>query len=105
MKLGGQVYGVHCGTCHLPTGKGSIDTGPSMVGNPVVQAADPASLINAILYGPELPTPAPPTTRMHMEGYADRLADDEIAALGSYLRNSWGNRGAPVSEDDVEKQR
>jgi len=105
MQLGAEVYSVHCGTCHLPTGKGSIDTGPSMVGNPVVQAEDPASLINVILYGPELPTPAPPAQRMHMEAYADTLDDEEIAALATYLRNTWGNRAAPVDADRVAEQR
>ena len=105
LKIGAKLYTLHCGTCHLPTGQGNIDTGPSMVGNPVVQAAEPASLINVILYGPELPTPAPPAQRTHMEGYADKLDDDEVAALASYLRNAWGNRANPVTAGQVAEQR
>jgi mono/diheme cytochrome c family protein len=102
---GESLYGIHCGTCHLPTGKGATDTGPALVGNPVVQAADPASLINVILYGPELPDPPPPMQRQHMEAYADKLTDEEVAALATYMRSAWGNRGGSVSADEVVTQR
>lgn len=105
MASGQHVYTIHCGTCHLPTGKGAFETGPALVGNPVVQAASPASLINVILYGPELPDPAPPAQREHMRGYDAELSDDEVAALASFLRSAWGNRGGPVSADQVAAQR
>ena len=105
LRTGQSLYAIHCGTCHLPTGKGSRDTGPSMVGNPVVQATDPASLINVILYGPELPNPPPPLQRMHMDPYESELDDDEIAAIASYMRSAWGNRGGAVSVDQVAAQR
>ena len=105
LREGEGLYGIHCATCHLPTGKGAIDTGPAMVGNPVVQAADPASLINSILYGPELPDPPPPAQRPHMEAYDGKLSDEEIAALATYMRGSWGNRGGAVTPDQVAEQR
>ena len=105
LRIGQSLYATHCGTCHLPTGKGSTDTGPSMVGNPVVQAADPASLINLILYGPELPDPPPPLQRMHMDPYESQLGDDEVAAIASYMRGAWGNRGGAVSLEQVAAQR
>jgi mono/diheme cytochrome c family protein len=108
LKAGQELYTIHCGTCHLPTGKGSIDTGPAVAGNPVVQGADPASLINLILYGPELPNPLPPALRvqwLHMEPYKDKLSDEDVAALASFLRSAWGNRGGVVSTDQVAAQR
>jgi len=105
LGFGQSLYTSHCGTCHLPTGKGSRDTGPSLVGNPVVQASDPASLINVILYGPELPNPPPPLERPHMDPYESELADEEIAAIASYLRNAWGNRGGAVTAEQVAAQR
>lgn len=105
LRTGQNLYTIHCGTCHLPTGKGAIDTGPPVAGNPVVQAADPASLINSILYGPELPNPLPPVRWKHMEAYGDQLSDEEVAALASFLRSSWGNRGGAVSADQVAAQR
>lgn len=104
-RAGELVYTIHCGTCHLPTGLGDPSIGPAVAGSSVVQAEDPASLINVIIYGAEVPTPAPPGAWKTMEAFGDKLDDDEIALLSTYLRSNWGNRGGPVTEAAVGKQR
>lgn len=104
LREGEALYSIHCATCHLPTGQGAIETGPSLLGNPVVQASDPASLINVILFGLELPK-SPPVQRTRMEPYEGKLSDAEIAALASFVRAAWGNRGGAVSADLVAQQR
>ena len=105
LREGELVYTIHCGTCHLPTGLGDPSIGPPLAGSAVVQAEDPASLINSIIYGATVPSPAPPEHWETMEAFGDKLDDDEIALLATYLRASWGNRGGSVSEADVAKQR
>ncbi len=104
-RAGELVYTIHCGTCHLPTGLGDPSIGPPLAGSAVVQAEDPASLINSIIYGATVPAPAPQDAWETMEAFGDKLDDDEIALLSTYMRSSWGNRGGPVSEADVAKQR
>lgn len=104
-RAGELVYTIHCGTCHLPTGLGDTSIGPPVKGSSVVQAEDPASLINVIIYGAEVPVPSPPGAWKSMEAFGDKLDDDEIALLASYMRTSWGNRGGLVTEEDVTKQR
>ena len=99
------LYTIHCGTCHLPTGLGDPSIGPALAGSSVVQAEDPASLINSIIYGAIVPTPAPPDAWETMEALGDKLDDDEIALLSTYMRANWGNRGGKVTEADVERQR
>ena len=32
-----------------------------------------------------------------MPPFAQSLSDDEVAAVVTYIRTAWGNRGAPVS--------
>lgn len=103
-KAGEFLYTIHCATCHLETGLGSKSLGPSLRGNPVVQAADPASLINVIAYGPRLPTPPVPAEWQPMEAYAGTLADEEIAAIASFIRSAWGNRGGAVTAQQVADQ-
>lgn len=99
------VYTVHCGTCHLPDGKGDKVLGVSLVRNPIVQAKDPAALINVILYGPELP-PAPfVSDRTVMKPFGKRLSDNDVAALATYLRSNFGNNASAVSPGDVRRQR
>jgi mono/diheme cytochrome c family protein len=102
---GELIYTIHCGTCHLPTGLGDPSIGPMLAGSSVVQAEDPASLINSIIYGAVVPSPAPPHAWETMEAFGDKLDDDEIALLSTYMRANWGNRGGPVSEAQVEAQR
>ncbi|MDH4071888.1 MAG: cytochrome c [Gammaproteobacteria bacterium] len=110
MQRGSLLYDIHCGTCHLPTGLGSDDTGPPLVGSPVSLAADPASLINITLHGPQLPRTAPsaewdarPWKRM--ESYAAKMDDEETAALLTYIRNAWGNSAGEVTPRQVANQR
>ena len=40
-----------------------------------------------------------------MQGYADRLNDEEVAELANFLRTGWGNQASKVSASDVAKQR
>jgi len=103
----GQIlYDLHCGTCHQPTGLGAADTGARLVDSLVVQASDPSSLINVILYGPQLPEPLPPIGEWEqMKSFNNKLRDEDIAALASYLRQAWGNKGGEVSVEQVAKQR
>jgi len=90
LQDGETLYNVHCGTCHLPTGLGSQaeDSGARLVGSPIVQAANPASLINNILYGPQVPIPPMIKRWKPMQAFDDKLADEEVAAIASYLRNA-----------------
>jgi mono/diheme cytochrome c family protein len=107
MGRGRTIYNLHCGTCHLPTGLGASNMGPRLnAGSLVVQAEDPASMINVILYGPELPDSGlPPKWRNPMDEFQYLLDDDEVAAVASYIRNSWDNEAGRVTADQVSRQR
>ncbi|MFK4872612.1 c-type cytochrome [Novosphingobium sp. ZW T3_23] len=99
------VYTVHCGTCHLPDGKGDRILGVPLIRNPIVQAKDPSSLINVILYGPDLPPPPFNSGRANMKPFGKRLSDEDVAALATYLRSEFGNNAPQVSPDQVRRQR
>lgn len=110
MQAGSQLYDVHCGTCHLPTGLGSIDTGPPLAGSTVSLASNPATLINITLYGAQKPHVGSPD-KWHelswkiMEPFGDKLTDEEVAQLLTFIRNSFGNQAGEVETDQVAKQR
>tara|TARA_B100001765_G_scaffold210470_1_gene171779 strand:+ start:367 stop:1563 length:1197 start_codon:yes stop_codon:yes gene_type:complete len=107
LGMGRTLYNLHCGTCHLPTGLGDEEVAPRLAGGSlVVQTSNPASLINVILDGPESPDPPLPAKwRNPMEDFRYLLDDEEIAALASYVRNSWGNTAGKVTAKQVAKQR
>jgi len=108
MRAGETQYTIHCGTCHLPTGMGATpgsELGAPLVGSAIAQAPDPASLINLILYGGQVLTPVPPKAWKSMKAFGNDLDDDDVALIATYVRASFGNRGGPVTEAQVAKQR
>lgn len=105
VAAGEIVYTVHCGTCHLPDGKGDAILGVPLRNNALIQAKDPSSLINVILYGPDLPAAPFASGRTTMKAFGKRLSDEDVAAVATYLRSSFGNNASQVSPDDVRKQR
>jgi alcohol dehydrogenase (quinone), cytochrome c subunit len=102
---GEAIYRDHCQKCHGTSGRGGMFAGPPLAGSAIVQAEDPASLINAILYG------AAPTKGVSlgawetMRPYADVLSDSQVAALANYLRGTWSNHASRVDAGMVGKQR
>lgn len=110
MTVGENLYSIHCSTCHLPTGLGSPITAPPLVGSSVVLTPNPASMINILLRGPILPD-QPPSHEWQsrkwqsMPAFGDKLSDEDVAALLSYVRSAWGNQQGAVTADQVAKQR
>lgn len=110
MTVGKNLYGINCSTCHLPTGLGSSITAPPLAGSSVVLTPSPASMINVVLRGPTLPDEAPSNQWQsrkwqRMPAFGDKLSDEDVAALLTYVRSAWGNRQGPVTADEVAKQR
>jgi mono/diheme cytochrome c family protein len=107
LRLGGILYNVYCGTCHLPSGMGSEESAARLAGGSLVaRSRNPASLINVILYGPQLPSPPVPNNRWKaMEAFGDRLSDEDVAALASFVMNAWNNRAGTVTAQQVALQR
>lgn len=107
MGRGRTIYNLHCGTCHLPTGAGDPEMAPRLnKGSLVVQALNPASMINAILYSPAPPQPPlPEKWRKPMDEFQYLLDDDEVAALATFIRHSWDNHAGVVTPEQVARQR
>jgi mono/diheme cytochrome c family protein len=113
-RAGEIVYTTRCGDCHQSTGLGMprsanadpSKTAPPLAGNPTLQAPNPATLINLVLYGAHEAVPGSESWPK-MSGFelSVGLDDEQIAALCTYVRSSWGNRAGPVDAAAVAKQR
>jgi len=102
MPLGARLYLDNCGGCHLVNGKGAPEIFPELDGNSLVTAKSSKGLISVILHGAELPSTEKRPMKVRMQGYEDRLSDDEIATLATFLRNAWTNKASAVTTQDVE---
>jgi cytochrome c6 len=90
---GKPLFAKNCAACHQAGGKGIPGAFPALAGNAFVQGA-PADVATVLLKG-----------RGGMPDFSDGLDDNEIAAVLTYVRSSWGNSGAPVAAPDVAATR
>jgi mono/diheme cytochrome c family protein len=104
-QAGAAIYKDRCEKCHSASGRGGMFSGPPLAGSAVVQAEDPASLINIILYGPEVPKEVSLGAWETMQPYSELLTDSDVAAVSNYVRGSWGNRASAVKPAEVARQR
>ena len=105
MVVGQAIFTDTCQACHAGDGSGVERLFPRLAGNAAVKQDDAASLVHIILTGARATgTEARPTApAMPSLGY--RLNDSQIAAVVTYIRNSWGNAAARVDADTVKTLR
>lgn len=102
---GGQAYLDNCAACHRSDGKGYSNTFPQLAHNPALLSEDPSSVISIILNGSRAPITDSSATGLTMPDFAWRLSDEQIAQIANFVRNSWGNKAAPVNAEQVKKIR
>lgn len=105
MQAGEAIYVDTCAACHMRSGEGVAHLFPKLAGSAVASQQDPASLIRIIIAGGRAAATdgAPTSPAMPSLGY--RLSDSQVAAVVTYVRNSWGNAAAPVTEETVKALR
>jgi mono/diheme cytochrome c family protein len=105
MADGEKVYKGACIACHEADGSGSPRIYPPLPGNANLQSADPSSTLRIILDGAQtVTTPRAPNTGS-MPAYSQKLSDQEIADVATYIRNAWGNAAPTVTPAQVTKAR
>ena len=78
--------------------------------SPVVLDVDPASLINITLYGAQTPHVSPSDewasrAWIRMDPFDTILDDDQVAAVLSFIRATWGHEAGAVTPEQVAEQR
>ncbi|GGB01574.1 cytochrome c [Brucella endophytica] len=101
MPVGARLYIDNCSACHFVTGKGAPGIFPELAGNELVTGSEAKPLISIILNGAEVPSTQKRPMRLVMQGYADRLSDEEVAELASFVRSAWGNNASAVKASAV----
>jgi mono/diheme cytochrome c family protein len=105
MKTGQAVYRDNCAACHVANGSGIAQLFPTLKGSAAVQSSDPTSLIRVVLEGAQSVATDPAPTGPAMPSFSWKLSDADIAAVLTYIRNSWGNAASAISADDVKQLR
>ncbi|MEP7323688.1 MAG: c-type cytochrome [Saprospiraceae bacterium] len=102
-SLGEKSYGVYCGACHQKNGMGASGRFPTLASEWV--SGDKAKLINVVLKGLE------GDIQINKEIFSgtmprhDFLKDEDIAAILTYIRKSFGNQADAVKPEEVKTER
>lgn len=96
-RTGLQGYLDNCAACHQADGTGRASSFPALAGNPVVNSADPTSLIHVVLAGDAEVRERAADSPLIMPPFGADLSDEDIADLLTYVRASWGNHAPAVS--------
>jgi mono/diheme cytochrome c family protein len=105
MLRGAAIYSDVCASCHLADGVGQPRFFPPLGSNAMLQQTDPTGLEHLILAGARTGTSPLRPSPLSMPSFAWKLSDGEIADVGTYLRNSWGNRAAALTREQVHALR
>jgi mono/diheme cytochrome c family protein len=103
---GKQVYEFVCGTCHGPDGMGKPGMYPPLAGSEWVNAKQSHRLAHIPLEGLAGQVQVKGQTwNLNMAAMGAGLSDADLAAVLTYIRSSWGNKGDEVTADEVKAVR
>jgi alcohol dehydrogenase (quinone), cytochrome c subunit len=102
---GAGLYLNQCSSCHGSDARGHGDLLPPLAGNSAALEHDPSSLINIILNGAGRIVVNGVPDSYRMTPFRVLLSDQEIAAVATFVRTSWGNNNSAVTTGQVHALR
>ena len=93
---GRQQFAATCAGCHQANGQGLPGVAKSLVGSQWALAPAP-QVIRIVLHGKE--------GEMLMPPIGGSMTDEQIAAVLTYVRHSWGNAALPITPAAVQEVR
>jgi mono/diheme cytochrome c family protein len=105
MRVGAAIYKDSCAACHKDSGAGDAGLFPKLAGSALVQQGDPTTLAHVVLSGSRAVSTAGAPTGPAMPAFDWRMNDAQVAAVLTYIRNSWGNAATAVPASAVADQR
>jgi nitrite reductase (NO-forming) len=104
IKAGQALFAGTCSTCHQANGEGLEGVFPPLAKSSIL-AADPKRLEEIVLHGLNGPITVNGKDYNSVMPPMTQLTDDEIANIGTFVLNSWGNPGGKIDKADVAAKR
>lgn len=100
---GQQIYMANCAGCHQQNGAGVPGTFPPLAHSTIV-TGNAKTVLGIVDNGKTGPLKVDGKTyNGQMPAWKGKLSTDQIAAVVTYIRTSWGNHASKVSTSDVKK--
>jgi mono/diheme cytochrome c family protein len=104
MQRGLELYSDNCLVCHQAGGGGVADLQPALVESSKV-LGDPATLVRWVLLGSEAEKATGGRRYQNVMPAFDHLGDEDLAAIVTYVRQTFGNGASPASPALVAESR
>lgn len=104
LAAGEKIYKKYCLTCHQADGSGVPNMTPPLMQTSFV-LGDKEKLINIVLNGLKNVDIDDQTYNNPMPALGSVLKDQEIANVLTYVRNSFGNKAAGITMEEVKAAR
>lgn len=102
---GAAIFASSCASCHQASGKGLAGVFPPLDGSGWVQAKAEVP-VQILLHGISGEIKVGGTAyNSVMPPFGGSMSDAQIAAVATYIRQSWSNQAEPVTAEFVAKQR
>jgi mono/diheme cytochrome c family protein len=105
LAQGRSVYEDHCAACHRSDGKGMPPAYPPLAGNPSIEMESSVNPVRMVLNGGYPPQTSESPRPYGMPPFAQVMSDDDVAAVVTYIRVSWGNHGSLVTSREANALR
>ena len=105
MVAGAAIYQDLCSACHKADGSGVPYLIPNLASSASVASREPITLIRVVLEGAQSVATKEEPTGPAMPAFGWQLTDAEIAAVTTYIGNSWHHAAPAVSEHQVHDAR
>ncbi|HEY3730792.1 MAG TPA: cytochrome c [Steroidobacteraceae bacterium] len=105
MVAGAAIYQDLCAACHKADGSGVAYLIPNLAKTGSVASREPTSQVHVVLHGANTVATDEEPTAPAMPAFAEQLTDEQVAAVITYIRNSWGHAASAVSASDVHSAR
>ncbi len=102
---GAKLYEHHCADCHQRRGEGVPRIYPQLENNESIVMRYPINAIRIVVNGGFPPSTQDNPRPYGMPPFGQDLTDEEIAAVVSYIRQSWGNHAPAVSPAEITSAR
>ncbi|HZV23662.1 MAG TPA: cytochrome c, partial [Luteimonas sp.] len=104
VKAGQALFAGTCSTCHQPNGEGMAGVFPPLAKSSVL-AAKPERIVDIMLHGLNGSITVNGKDYNSTMPAQTQLTDDEIANIGTFVLNSWGNPGGRITKEEVAEHR
>ena len=105
MTAGAAIYEDLCSACHRRDGSGVPYLIPDLSHSASVESREATSMLHVVLEGAQTAATADEPTGPAMPAFGWQLDDAQVAAVTTYLRNSWGHAAPATTAGEVHKAR